>query len=189
MNNICIYLWQKVIQPSPRKRQSSSWKLNLTNINTAKTLLPSSALRSKTRTAITLQYHSKSPNHIIMFVIYVPYRPHAKAQVVVALCPKLEGHRFNSWRGQWIFQLTESFRLHYGPGFDPANRTPPWVKNGWHVWPTSPPSLSRPFKKHGSFNISQFYGPPQFVTGIAYLLHYSFHILDTIIHKSATITK
>jgi hypothetical protein len=37
------------------------------------------------------------------------------------LCYKEEGHGFNSLWGPWIFQLTYSFQLHYGPGVDPAS--------------------------------------------------------------------
>jgi hypothetical protein len=43
------------------------------------------------------------------------------AQLVEALCYKLEGCGFNSQWGHRDFLLTESFRLHFGPGVDLAS--------------------------------------------------------------------
>jgi hypothetical protein len=41
--------------------------------------------------------------------------------VVKVLCYKSEGRWFDSRWCHWNFSLTESFRLHYGPGVDSAS--------------------------------------------------------------------
>ena len=46
---------------------------------------------------------------------------HAVAQLVKALRYKPEGRGFDSRRDHWNFSLTQSFRLHYGPGVDSAS--------------------------------------------------------------------
>jgi hypothetical protein len=46
---------------------------------------------------------------------------HMVGQSLEELCYKLESCRFNSQSGQWIFQLTLTFQLHYGPGVDSAS--------------------------------------------------------------------
>jgi len=48
-------------------------------------------------------------------------RGHAVAQLVEALRYKLEGRGFDSRWCHWNFSLIQSFRLHYGPGFDSAS--------------------------------------------------------------------
>jgi hypothetical protein len=48
---------------------------------------------------------------------------HTVAQLVEALCYKLEGHGFNSQWGQWDFSWTLYFWPRYGPGLtQPFNR-------------------------------------------------------------------
>ena len=49
------------------------------------------------------------------------HRGHAVAQLVEALRYKSEGRGFDSQWFHWIFSLTLSFRLHYGPGVDSAS--------------------------------------------------------------------
>ena len=44
------------------------------------------------------------------------------AQLVEALCYKLEGRGFDSRWCHWNFSLALSFRPHYGPGVDQASR-------------------------------------------------------------------
>jgi hypothetical protein len=55
------------------------------------------------------------------FNVYVFFKGHAVAQLVAALRYKPEGRRFNSQWCNWNFSLTQSFRLHYGPGVDSAS--------------------------------------------------------------------
>ena len=43
------------------------------------------------------------------------------AQLVEALRYKLESREFDSRWCHWNFSLTQSFRLHYGPGVDSAS--------------------------------------------------------------------
>jgi len=51
----------------------------------------------------------------------MPQRGHTVAQLVDALRYKPEGHGFDSQWCQWNFLLTQSFRLHYGPGVNSAS--------------------------------------------------------------------
>jgi hypothetical protein len=38
-----------------------------------------------------------------------------------------KGCGFDSWWGHWIYELTKSFQLHYGPGvYSASNRNDQW---------------------------------------------------------------
>jgi hypothetical protein len=100
------------------------------------------------------------------------------AQMVEALCYKPEGRGFEPLWSHWIllFQYTQSFRPHHGPGvYSVPNRneyqkTFLGAKGDRRVRQTTYlPSESRLSRKCRIVDISQTYRPPRPVTGIALL--------------------
>jgi hypothetical protein len=64
----------------------------------------------------TVSWYSKLSD-----IFSVTYLGLKVAQLVKALCYKQEGHGFGSQWHHWNFSLTQSFRLHCGPGVDSSS--------------------------------------------------------------------
>ena len=60
--------------------------------------------------------------HTVIALIICYFLGHVVAQLVEALCYKLEGRGFDSRWCHWNYSLTLSFQLHYGPGVDSASK-------------------------------------------------------------------
>jgi hypothetical protein len=60
---------------------------------------------------------------------FCPVRPRILGSVLCVSCYKPEGHGIDSQWCHWIFSLTQSFRLHYGPGVDSVSN-----RNEYHEY-------------------------------------------------------
>jgi hypothetical protein len=92
--------------------------------------------------------------------------------VVKVLCYKSEGRWFYSRWCHWKFPLTQSFRLHYGPGFDSASNRNEYQEyllgvNAAGAWgcQTYPHTVSSSRNNGTFFEIS---GPLQACNGVLY---------------------
>jgi hypothetical protein len=104
----------------------------------------------------------------------------AVAYLVEALRYKSQGRGFDSQWGNLVFNLTEFFQPHYGPGVGSAcNRNECQVSScgkgeGRCIrLATTPPSVSRFFRKCEDFDVSKAHGPSRPVTWIALRLTFT----------------
>jgi hypothetical protein len=89
----------------------------------------------------------------------------AVANLVEALCNKLDGHGFESRRGHCIFLY-----LHNSSSF---TKNFSGIKRGWRVTLTSLPTLSRMSRSYGSLDASECYGSARPVTETALVFHWN----------------
>jgi hypothetical protein len=90
---------------------------------------------------------------------------------VVGWGTMLQAGRSRHWVPmKWIFQFTESFQSHYGPGVDSASKRNEYQESSWRVRGgrhlqliTLPSSVSRFARKCGILDLSHPYGPLRLV--------------------------